>query len=69
MKLKGLVTAQGASLSELQKLRTLWNAKNDQLGDGFDKTESSVKSSFGNTEFGEEEEEEEEEFKIWKLFF
>ena len=31
-----LATAQGAKLSEIQLLRKLWNAKNDQLGDGFD---------------------------------
>ena len=65
-----LATAQGAKLSEIQLLRKLWNAKNDQLGDGFDKTESSVKSSFGNTEFGEEEEEEEEEgLRFGSYFF
>ena len=69
IEVEGLVNAQGASLSELQKLRTLWNAKNDQLGDGFDKTESSIKSSFGNTEFGEEEEEEEEDSRFGSYFF
>ena len=65
-----LATAQGAKLSEIQLLRKIWNSKNDQLGDNFSKIESSIKSSFGNTDFeAAEEEEEEEELRFGSYFF
>ncbi len=67
---EALATAQGAKLSEVQLLRKLWNSKNDKLFDDINTTESVIKSSFGNTKFGEEEEKEkEEDLRFGSYFF
>ena len=63
-----LANAQGAKLSEIQLLRKLWNSKNDKLVDDINTTESAIKSSFGNTKFGEEEKEE-EDLRFGSYFF
>ena len=50
IEVEGLVKAQGATLSELSKLRTLWNAESINSSSSLEILPDSPESSFGNVE-------------------